>query len=84
MFGREGSTVLLSCALGEGQGQWVKDGRLPIPADKGRVWLHNVSHTHEGEYTCSYGEQSRHYYLTLQGESPPAPYRECVVMSVTL
>ena len=69
MYGREGSTVLLSCGDGVGEGvEWVKDGRVPVPSDKGRVWLHNVSHAHEGEYTCSYERKKSHnYYLIVQG-----------------
>ena len=67
MYGREGSAVLLTCALGEGEGvEWVKDGRVPLPSDNGWVWLHNVSHTHEGEYTCSRGKLRRNYYLAVQ------------------
>ncbi len=61
--------MLLSCGEEEEEdAEWIKDG-VPVPADKGRVWLHNISHTHEGEYTCSYGrKQSHNYYLIIRGK----------------
>ena len=66
---RAGSTVLLTCGDGEGdeKAKWSKDG-VSIAADKGRVWLHNVSHTHEGEYTCSYGKESHNYYFSVHSK----------------
>ena len=65
---REGSTVLLVCGEGQEKGvQWLKDSKTTLSTDKGRVWLHNVNHTHEGEYTCTYGKNTHNYYVTVQG-----------------
>lgn len=66
VYGSEGSTVLLSCGLG-GVEKWVKDNQYPLPSYNGKVWLHNVSHTHQGDYTCSYQKQTFNYYLLVQG-----------------
>ena len=69
VYVREGSALLLTCPLGDHKHvEWIKDDKMPIASDQGRVWLLNVNHTHEGEYTCSYGKQSHNYYLITQCE----------------
>ena len=69
----EGSSVLLTCDLGEGgdEVQWMKDNKV-MSSYNGGVWLRDVNHTHQGEYTCSYKNQMFNYYLTVQGMASPA------------
>ena len=71
LFEREGSAVVLSCGgLGGGANegtQWLKDNKRLRPSHNGEVWLANINHTHQGEYTCSYKQQRFNYFLIVQG-----------------
>lgn len=68
LYESEGSSVLLSCGLGGGeQVQWLKDNKMITDTLNGKVWLPRVSHTHQGEYTCSYKKRQLSYYLIVQG-----------------
>jgi len=66
----EGSDVLLSCDLPGGGRvvQWAKDGEVMWSSNNGSLWLHQINHTHQGEYTCSYKKKHFNYYLTVLGE----------------
>ena len=66
LYEREGSAALLSCGSGGGGGvKWLKDNVEVTP--NGEVWLSPVSHTHQGEYTCSYEQQTLNYFLIVHG-----------------
>lgn len=65
LYEKEGSSILLTCDLGE-EVQWMKDNQV-MSSYGGRVWLRDVNHTHQGEYTCLYKNHMLNYYLTVQG-----------------
>ena len=68
VYGTEGTTVLLTCGLGGGEGvEWKADGNTPLTATNGGVWLYDVDHTHQGEYTCTYGKNRLNYFLFVEG-----------------
>lgn len=78
VYGNEGSTVVLSCAPGMEGVHWLKDNRVFVTSLNGKVRLFNVSHTHQGDYTCSNGERTLNYFLVVQSES------QCGCVSITL
>ena len=68
VYEEEGSTVILTCGQGAGEGVgWLKDDHTPLTTYNGEVWLHGVDHTHQGEYTCSYGKHQLNYFLYIHG-----------------
>ena len=67
LYEREGLAALLSCGLGGGGVKWLKDKVEITASPNGEVWLSPISHTHQGEYTCSYGQQRLNYFLIVHG-----------------
>ena len=70
VFARGGSSLALSCEVGEGQEvKWVKDNRNSVASRAGTLWFSEVDQSHAGEYTCSLKKKSFNYFITVQGES---------------
>ena len=70
VYGEEGSTLVLTCGLEAEEGaelEWLRDNHTPLASHNGEVWLRDVSPTHQGDYTCSYGGRSLNYFLIVQG-----------------
>ena len=66
---REGSSLALSCEVGEGEEvKWVKDNRNSVPSYAGTLWFSEVDQSHAGEYTCSLNKTSFNYFISIQGE----------------
>ena len=62
----EGGFVILRCGIAGKNVEWTKDGKS-ITAYDGEVWLFDVDHSHEGEYSCSLKSQINNYLLLIQG-----------------
>ena len=68
VFSEEGSNVVLTCPLeGPQERVWLRDDHTPLTANNGKVWLHDVDHTHQGDYTCYRGKTGLNYFLIVQG-----------------